>query len=58
MKFDAGTARRIHAWLAMNPGNRPFVQDAFPNLSSDERQFLVSGATPEERDEAFGGCEE
>lgn len=27
------------------------VQDAFPNLNADEREFLISGATPEEWDE-------
>lgn len=25
-----------------------FVQDAFPNLSTDDREFIISGTTPEE----------
>jgi hypothetical protein len=31
------------------------LQDAFPNLSPDEREFIKSGITPEEWDDAFGG---
>ena len=56
--FDAATAGRIHAWLAMDPEIRPFVQDAFPSLGADEREFLLTGATPEEWVEAFGDSEE
>jgi len=29
------------------------VQDVFPNLSVEEREFLISGVTPEEWDNAF-----
>ena len=28
--------------------NRPLIQDLFPELSTDEREFLQTGATPEE----------
>lgn len=28
--------------------NVPLIQDALPFLSSDEREFLISGTTPEE----------
>ena len=31
------------------------VQDVFPHLSADEREFLMTGITPEEWNEAFGG---
>ena len=31
-----------------------FVQNAFPHLSADDREFLVSGITPEEWNDAFG----
>lgn len=30
------------------------IQDAFPNLTADQREFLMTGATPEEWDAAFG----
>ena len=30
------------------------IQDAFPNLSDDDREFILSGITPEEWDEHFG----
>lgn len=29
------------------------VQNVFPNLSPEEREFILSGSTPEEWDEAF-----
>lgn len=35
-----------------------YVQDAFPQLSSDEREFIKTGITAEEWDSIFGGCEE
>jgi hypothetical protein len=34
------------------------LQDAFPNLTPDEREFIKSGITAEEWDEMFGGPEE
>ena len=30
-----------------------FIQDIFPELSPEEREFLISGITPEEWDEIF-----
>lgn len=30
------------------------VQNVFPKLSADEREFLISGITPEEWNKAFG----
>ena len=29
------------------------IQDAMPHLSDDEREFIMSGITPEEWDEVF-----
>ena len=31
-----------------------YVQDAFPHLSADDREFLISGVTAEEWSNAFG----
>jgi hypothetical protein len=33
------------------------IQDVFPELTKDEREFLISGTTPEEWDEIFKGEE-
>jgi hypothetical protein len=30
------------------------IQDAFPMLSADEREFIKTGITPEEWEEMFG----
>lgn len=34
------------------------IQDAMPNLSREEREFLISGYTPEDWKELFGEEEE
>lgn len=43
------TPEEIAAWE--NGGG--LIQDVFPQLTADEREFLMTGATPEEWDEAF-----
>ena len=35
-----------------------YVQDIFPELSSDDREFMMTGITPKEWDEAFPPDEE
>lgn len=50
MEFPDGIEARIAAWK--RPGSRQMVQEAFPDLTADQREFLLSGATPEEWDEA------
>lgn len=34
-------------------GGEEFIQDIVPHLSADDREFLMTGVTPEEWDEAF-----
>lgn len=34
------------------------IHKVFPNLSTNDREFLISGATPAEWDNMFGGLEE
>ena len=41
-------------WKAL----KMYVQDAFPYLSADEREFLLSGITPHEWEECMGGADE
>lgn len=43
------TQERFDAWV--NSDNRPFVQIAFPDLTDEQREFLMTGITPEEWDE-------
>jgi hypothetical protein len=38
--------------------NGELVQNTFPDLSSDEREFLISGITPKEWLDAFGTGED
>ena len=34
------------------------VQDIFPNLDKGEREFLISGITPQEWEETFGDADD
>lgn len=43
------TAEQLTNW-----GAGMLVQDAFPNLSEDEREFIMTGVTSEEWNELFG----
>lgn len=42
-------AKDYHDWIS---GDKP-IQDAFPYLSSDDREFLKTGITSEEWDQMF-----
>jgi hypothetical protein len=44
--------QRIIKWLYDE--NRRAVQSEFPEYSADDREFLVSGCTPEEWEELLG----
>ena len=43
----------ILGWIASPPIVREHVQDAFPDLTPDQREFLLTGVTPDEWDEIF-----
>lgn len=45
------TEAKINAW--MGDKTRPLIQNYFPELTADEREFLISGSTPEEWDKLF-----
>lgn len=35
-----------------------YIQDAMPYLSSEQREFLISGTSPKGWDQTFGGLED
>jgi len=43
------TPDQLKAWYI----GRLLVQEAFPGLSKEDREFLISGSTPEEWEAAF-----
>ena len=45
----AVTARQIASWE-----KGELIQDAMPNLTPDEREFIKTGVTPDEWDDIFG----
>jgi hypothetical protein len=52
MRFDASFEQMNQGWYRwMVQGN--MIQDAFPFLSSGEREFLMTGITPKEWDKIF-----
>lgn len=48
----------MEQWLRWDNGQGPHVQDCFPHLSADDREFILTGVTPEEWEAAFGDEEE
>lgn len=45
-------------WQAFINGELGLIQDAFPHLSADEREFLLTGIHPNEWDELFANDDE
>ena len=45
-------ARKMRAWR-----QGALIQDAFPDLDDEQREFLLSGITPQEWEALFGGAE-
>lgn len=43
------TEDQLHAWA-----DGKLIQDAMPNLSADDREFIMTGITPQEWDSSFG----
>lgn len=42
----------------LNWNDRELIQNAFPQLNADQREFLLSGATPEEWEARWGDEDE
>ena len=45
---------QLIAWENTPRQFRPLVQDAFPGLSPDDREFILTGITPEEWEAEVG----
>lgn len=48
------TEQQWRDWNNADQCTRPHIQYAFPYLSNDEREFLLSGITPLEWEQHFG----
>lgn len=44
---------KLETWDNTPKNSRPLVQEAFPELNAEEREFILSGITPEEWLEIF-----
>ena len=47
------TQEQLSAWESGT-----LIQNAMPHLSADEREFIMTGITPQEWEDAFGGSED
>lgn len=54
MAFPTIERNAIEKWLHAPLGVRPSIQQALPNIPAHEREFLLTGATPEEWKSIFG----
>lgn len=45
------TADKLYAWYR---GEETFIQDFFPELNADEREFVLNGITSQEWDSLWG----
>ena len=45
------TQEQLISWMQ----GQKLIQDVMPDLSADEREFLMTGITPEEWESLFGG---
>lgn len=43
------TPEQMYAWQ-----NGKHIQDAMPNVSAEDREYILTGVTPEEWNEVFG----
>ena len=48
----------LEQWRDFNDDKLGLIQNAFPHLSADEREFLLTGITPEEWDELYKEAED
>lgn len=58
MTFPGELMDQIEEWLDTPRTQRLKVQDAFPQLGLEHREFLITGITPGEWDSIFGDEDE
>ena len=49
------TQEQLNAWVSRERGMYgSLIQDIMPNISADEREFIMTGITPDEWNAMFG----
>jgi hypothetical protein len=56
-KINTMTLNVTYAQLTAYQKGEALIQDIFPQLNADEREFILNGITPDEWKEKFGGSE-
>lgn len=57
LEVNHSANKLIDSWWLYNREGY-YIQDAFPYLTEDEREFILTGITADEWDELFGDEEE
>lgn len=52
-EFPTVTEERLQEWQPGDGRVGKRIQEVFPELTADDREFLLTGVTPEEWDKAF-----
>lgn len=58
LTVNSDTFARIIEWKWSPKETQPFVQDAFPDFSAAEREFLLNPICMKCQDDIFGGDDE
>ena len=59
MDLPTVTQERLDQCWSQNPERKGrHIQDVFPELTPDQREFIMTGITPEEWNEQFGSDDE
>ena len=58
MDIPALSIEALLFWERLPLSKRPYVQDAFPYLSADGREFILTGINPEEWDASVGDLDD
>jgi hypothetical protein len=48
MEIESVSQAEVEAWLDSPRGRRPMVQEHFRRCTVDQREFILTGITPEE----------
>ena len=54
MDIDITPEQLEEWWIGRQTRSGRLIQDIMPDISADEREFLISGITPDQWDETFG----
>ena len=58
LTYWQGHYDKLNTWLHTAPEERKLLQQEFPDMTTDEREFILTGITKAEWDQIFGSEED